>query len=287
MISYLQAIILGLLQGVAEPFPVSSLGHGVVLPRVLGWNIHQNDKFFLTFLVATHLATAIVLLGFFFKDWVRIVRGLGRSLRDRQIGADDKDAKLGWLLIVGTIPAGLIGLILEHSLRKLFASPASAAAFLIANGLMLFAAERLRRRAPREDDNEVDPDARLARLNWRQAIGVGTAQAIALIPGFSRAGATMGGGLLVGLSNEDAARYSFLLATPIIGAAALLKVPELFGHEGDGVRGPALVGSICAGIMTYFAVRFLLRFFKSNTLTPFAIYCTTIGIVLTLVFALT
>lgn len=285
-ISYFQAIVLGLLQGVAEPFPVSSLGHGVILPRAAGWDIHQNDKFFLTFLVATHLATAIVLFFLFLRDWQQIAIGMWRSLRERQIRPDDKYARLGWLLVVGTIPAGLIGLTLEHSLRKLFASPASAAAFLIANGFLLLGAERLRRRPPKPGDGEGDSDARIAKLSWRQAIGVGTAQAIALIPGFSRAGATMGGGLVVGLSNEDAARYSFLLATPIIGAAAVLKVPELFGHDGDGVRGQALVGALCAGVTTYFAVRFLLRYFQSNTLTPFAIYCLTAGTLLTVGFAL-
>src|SRR5205807_4246962 len=117
LISYPQAILLGLLQGVAELFPVSSLGHSVILPRLLGWNIHQNDPYFITFLVATHLATALVLLGFFWRDWVRIVRGLGRSLRDREIAPDDTDAKLAWLLVVGTIPAGILGLALEHKLR--------------------------------------------------------------------------------------------------------------------------------------------------------------------------
>ncbi|HEX8857475.1 MAG TPA: undecaprenyl-diphosphate phosphatase, partial [Thermoleophilaceae bacterium] len=151
-ISYFQAIILGLVQGAAEPFPVSSLGHGVILPRLLHWNIHQNDKFFLTFLVATHLATAIVLFGFFFKDWMLILGGMGRSLRDRQISEGDTYARLGWLLVVGTIPAGVIGLLLEHPLRKLFASPQSAAAFLIVNGLLLFAFEKLRRRPPRPGD---------------------------------------------------------------------------------------------------------------------------------------
>src|SRR3982074_1033015 len=127
MIDYFQAIVLGLLQGFSELFPISSLGHSVVLPRLLGWNIHQNDKFFLSFLVATHLATAIVLLGFFRRDWVRIVKGLGRSLRDREIRTGDSDARLGWLLVVGTIPAGIVGLVLEQPLRKLFASPQSAA----------------------------------------------------------------------------------------------------------------------------------------------------------------
>jgi len=285
-ISYFQAIVLGLLQGVAEPFPVSSLGHGVILPRLAGWDIHQNDKFFLTVLVATHFATALVLLWIFRRDWVRIALGLGRSLREREIRADDVDARLGWLLVVGTIPAGVIGLLLEHPLRKLFASPQSAAAFLIVNGLLLFGFERLRRRPPRPDDHLGDSDARIGKLSWRQAIAVGTSQATALVPGISRSGVTMGGSLLVGLSNEDAARYAFLLATPIIGAAAVLKLPELFGHDGDGVRGEALVGSLCAGLTTYFAVRFLLRYFETNRLTPFAAYCTAAGVVCTLVFAL-
>jgi undecaprenyl-diphosphatase len=285
-ISYFQAIVLGLVQGVAEPFPVSSLGHGVILPRMAGWDIHQNDKFFLTFLVATHFATALVLLWIFRRDWARIVSGLWRSLRQREIRADDVDARLGWLLVVGTIPAGIIGLVLEHPLRKLFASPQSAAAFLIVNGLLLFGFERLRRRPPRRDDHLGDEAEQISRLSWRQAIGVGTSQATALVPGISRSGVTMGGGLLVGLSNEMAARYAFLLATPIIGAAALLKLPELFGHDGDGVRGEALVGSLCAGFTTYFAVRFLLRFFETNRLTPFAAYCTAAGVVCTLVFAL-
>ena len=276
LITYPQAIVLGLLQGVTELFPVSSLGHSVILPSLLGWNIHQNDKYFLSFLVATHLATAIVLLLFFWQDWVRIVKGLGRSLRDRGVAPDDKDAKLAWLLIVGTIPAGILGLALESKLRHVFASPKSASFFLILNGFMLYGAELLRRRAPVHE--EGDPDERIAKeVGYKGATGVGAAQAIALIPGFSRSGASMGGGLLVGLSNEDAARYAFLLATPIIGAAALLKLPELFGTDGNGVRGQALVASLCSALSAYFAVRFLMRFFETNRLTPFAIYCVAAG----------
>ena len=278
LITYFQAIVLGLLQGFSELFPISSLGHSVIIPGLLGWDIHQNDNFFLAFLVATHLATALVLLGFFWHDWVRIVRGLMRSLQLREIKDEDKDAKLGWMLVVGTIPAGLIGLLLEHPLRHLFASPTSASFFLMLNGFMLYGAELLRRRAPGPDELEPDPDARIARrLNWRSALGVGTAQALALIPGFSRSGATMGGGLLAGLSNEDAARYAFLLATPIIGAAAVLKIPDLLGPDGDGVRGQALVASLCAALTAYIAVRFLMRFFHTNTLTPFAVYCLIAG----------
>ena len=268
-------MVLGLLQGVSELFPVSSLGHSVILPRLLGWNIHQNDSYYLTFLVATHLATAIVLLGFFWRDWVRILRGLGRSLREREIAPDDVDAKLGWLLVVGTIPAGILGLLLEHKLRHIFASPRSAAAFLICNGFLLYGAELLRRRAPQ---TSTDDDARIARqVGWRGAFLVGAAQAIALIPGFSRSGATMGGGLIVGLSHKDAARFAFLLATPIIGAAAVLKLPELFGHQGNGVRGQALVGALCSAVTAYLAVRFLMRFFETNKLTPFAVYCALAG----------
>ncbi len=284
-ISYLQAIILGLLQGVAEPFPISSLGHAVVLPRLFGWDIHQNDDYFLTFLVATHLATAIVLFGIFIDDWRRIASGLLRSLRNREIAPDDVDARLGWLLVVGTIPAGILGLLLEHPLRTLFASAPSAAAFLILNGVLLLAFERLRRNAPVVGEDVAQSDERIARLSWRQAIAVGTSQAAALIPGISRSGVTMGGGLLVGLSNEDAARYGFLLATPIIGAAALLKLPDLFGHKGDGVRGPALVAALCAAVATYVAVRFLLRYLETNRLTSFGYYCIGAGVVCTLIFA--
>jgi undecaprenyl-diphosphatase len=285
LISYGQAIVLGLLQGVSELFPVSSLGHSVILPQLLGWNIHQNDPYFITFLVATHLATALVLLGFFWRDWVRIVKGLGRSLRDRGIDPADTDAKLAWLLIIGTIPAGILGLLLENKLRSVFASAASASAFLILNGFMLFGAELLRRRAPQV---EQDDDARIARqVGWGGAFGVGAAQALALIPGLSRSGATMGGGLLVGLSNKDAARFAFLLATPIIGAAALLKLPDLAGSQGDGIRGQALVAALCSALTAYLAVRFLMRFFETNTLIPFAVYCVLAGTGCTLYFALT
>jgi undecaprenyl-diphosphatase len=278
LISYFQAIVLGLLQGFSELFPISSLGHSVILPGLLGWDIHQNDNFFLAFLVATHLATALVLLGFFWHDWVRIVRGIFRSLQAREIAPGDSDAKLGWLLVVGTIPAGIVGLLLEHPLRSLFASATSASFFLMVNGFLLYGAEMLRRRAPGPDESQPDPDVRIARkLTWKEGLGVGTSQALALIPGISRSGATMGGGLLAGLSNEDAARYAFLLATPIIGAAAVLKLPVLFGSDGDGVRGQALVASLCSAATAYLAVRFLMRYFHTNTLTPFAYYCAAAG----------
>jgi undecaprenyl-diphosphatase len=284
-ISYLQALILGALQGLSEPFPISSLGHAVLLPKLLGWDIHQNDDYFLTFLVATHCATALVLFLFFLDDWKRIWFGFVRSVKGRSTPRD-LDARLAWVIIIGTIPAGILGLALEHKLRSLFASPTSAAIFLTINGLLLLAVERFRRRPPRPGDGEGDGDERIAKLGFRQALGIGTAQALALIPGISRSGVTMGGGLLAGLSNEDAARYAFLLATPVIGAAGLLKLPELFGSAGDGVRGQALVGAIAAAITTWAAVKFLLKYFETSRLTPFGYYCVGAGIFCLIVFSL-
>jgi len=273
--------MLGLLQGVSELFPVSSLGHSVILPRLVGWNIHQSDPYFLTFLVATHIATALVLLGFFWRDWWRILKGFGRSLRDREIA--DADARLAWLLIVGTIPAGILGITLQDYLRSVFASAQSAAIFLALNGLLLVVAELLRRRAP---EVEVDDDARIAQtVTWRGAFTVGAAQALALIPGFSRSGASMGGGLLIGLSHKDAARFAFLLATPIILAAGVLKLPELAGPQGNGVRGPAALGALCSAVTAYLAVRFLMRYFETRTLTPFAVYCLCAGTAAAIYFA--
>ena len=230
LISYPRAIVLGLLQGVSELFPISSLGHTRDPARLLGWNIHQNDKYFLTFLVATHLATAIVLLGFFWRDWVRILKGLGRSLRDRGIDADRHRREARLAARRRHDPGRDPRLLLQDTLRKVFASPTVGGVFLIANGVLLYGAELLRRRAPQASRGRRHAHRAPGRLARR--VLVGAAQALALIPGFSRSGATMGGGLLVGLSNKDAARFAFLLATPIIGAAALLKLPELFGPDG-------------------------------------------------------
>ena len=236
LITYFQAIVIGLLQGVTELFPISSLGHAVILPELFGWDLNQDKPYFLAFLVATHLATAIVLFVFFFREWARIskgsagVSGTARSATTILTRASRGSSSSARSLL------GLIGLLFEHKLRSLFANPTAAAAFLTVNGLILFAAEYLRRRAPgaeeraelleRSPEADTSPDAekRLATLGFREAVGVGTAQAAALFPGISRAGVTIGGGLFVGLTHEDAARYGFLLATPIIGAAALLKL---------------------------------------------------------------
>lgn len=283
MISYLQAILLGLLQGVSELFPISSLGHSVILPRLLGWHIHQQDPYFISFLVATHTATALVLLGFFWRDWLKILRGMGRSLVARQVRRENIHGKVGWLLVVGTIPAGILGLLLQDPLQTLFASAQIAAGFLILNGVLLYVAERLRRRAP-QVETLVGSDQRVAKLNWGQALGVGAVQALALIPGLSRSGASMGGGLLVGLSNEDAARYAFLLATPIIGAAALLKLPTFLAPANHPVVGPALLGALGSALTAFLAVKYLVKYFETKRLTPFALYCAGAGIIASAVF---
>jgi undecaprenyl-diphosphatase len=282
MITFFQAAILGLLQGISELFPISSLGHSVIFPKLVGWNINQNDPNFLTFLVATHLATATVLFVFYWRDWIRIIKGLGRSLARREIRADDYYARLGWLLVVGTVPAGILGLLLQDQIRMLLASAVFASIFLIFNGIMLLGAEILRKRSAHNKNNKTS-DQHLAHITWRQAFGVGLSQILALLPGLSRSGSTMAGGLLVGLSHEDALRFSFLLATPIIGAAALLKLPDLFQPQNRALVGPALVGAVCAAAAAIFAVKFLVKYFHTNKLTPFAVYCMAAGVVSALV----
>jgi undecaprenyl-diphosphatase len=284
MLSYVQAIVLGAVQGMTELFPISSLGHSVILPSVLGWHINQNDTFFLVFLVATHLATALVLFGFFFKDWVLIIKGIVRSLRERVIDQTDTYAKLGWLLVVSSIPAGILGFLFQKKLQILFASPQSVAIFLILNGVLLYGAELISRK--KIETQNVHNDEHIAKMSWMQGIKVGLAQCLALIPGFSRTGSTLCGGLLIGLSHEDAARFSFLLATPIIFAAAVLELPKLATVHDIHSIGPTIVGSVVAGIAAYFSVRFLTNYFKTKKLTPFAIYCVIIGIGTSLLFLL-
>jgi undecaprenyl-diphosphatase len=276
MISVFQAIVIGLIQGFAELFPVSSLGHSVIIPSLLGWHIGQNAPYFLTFLVATHLATALVLFFFFWHDWVKILKGLFRSFIAREIRSDDVYARIGWLLVVATVPAGLLGLLFEDPLRRLFASARIAATFLIVNGVILLLAERLRKRANSRVSSK-QRDTVIAQLRWKHAVGIGAAQAGALLPGISRSGSSMAGGLLAGLDNEGAARFSFLLATPVIGAAALLQLPELFQQSIAPMRMAIVSGALCAAVSAFFSVRFLVRYFQTKTLTPFAIYCLAAG----------
>jgi len=288
MISYFQAIVIGLLQGVTELFPISSLGHSVLVPAWFGWDKivgaqSADESFYLAFIVALHVATAIALFVYFREDWFRIIKGFFRTLRTRKL--ETADERMAWLLIVATIPAGLTGLLLEHSLRTLFAKPLAAAIFLTINGVILFVGERVRRRnAVRKlvaghatVRSESEEGRRLDTLDFKEAGAVGVAQIGALFAGVSRSGITMVAGLVRGLDHEDAARFSFLLATPIIFAAGIYKVPDLFGHLGDGIRGQAFVGSIFAGLAAYVSVRFLMRFFETRNLMPFAIYCLVFG----------
>ena len=291
--SFPQAIILGLLQGITELFPVSSLGHSVILPAFLGWNDvvaaqQASESYFLAFLVGLHVATALALAWFFRAEWRRIIWALFESVTRRAI--DTPDARLGWLLIVATIPAGLLGVVFEHQLRVIFATPLLAGILLFVNGLVLLAGEQLRRRTslppvrplrlgPPVRDPGRDGRRELDSLEFREAGAIGVAQVFALLAGISRSGITMVAGLLRGLDHEDAARFSFLLATPIILAAGVYKLPDLLGPNGEGVRPQVLAGSIAAAIAAYVSVRFLSRWFTTRTLTPFAIYCLLAGLV--------
>jgi undecaprenyl-diphosphatase len=285
MLTYLQAIILGLLQGITELFPVSSLGHSVILPKLLGWDDvvaaqSAAESYFLAFLVGLHVATALALLIFYRATWVRIVGGLLDSLRRRRI--DTAAARLAWLLIVATIPAGVVGLLLEHSLRVVFAKPLAAGGFLLINGLILLFGEWVRRRAAvravvASHQRTATGDRRLDTLEVREAALIGVAQLFALLPGISRSGITIVAGLARGLDHEDAANFSFLLATPIILAAGIYKLPDLLGPNGAGVGGQILVGSLAAALAAYLSVRFLTRYFATRTLLPFAIYCLAAG----------
>lgn len=268
MLTFFQAITLGLLQGVTELFPISSLGHSVIIPSLLGWRVDQKDPFFLSFLVATHLATALTLFAFYWRDWLRIVAGMWSSLIARSIAPQNADGQLGWSLVIATIPAGLLGVLFEEQAKALFASPHIAAGFLFLNGGLLFAAEYLRRRAKRA--------ATPATLGFFCAFKIGCMQCLALLPGFSRTGATLSGGLWEGLSHDDAARFSFLMATPIIGAAAVLKLPELWS-AGSAAIIIALAGALAAAIAAYLSIRFLTAYFRTRTLIPFAWYCLLAG----------
>jgi undecaprenyl-diphosphatase len=269
--SALQAILLAILQGVTELFPVSSLGHGVILPRLLGWAVDQRSPEFLPFLVVLHVGTAAALLVYFWRDWLELLLAvLGRGAPEERSDA----LHLLVLLVAGTLPAVIIGFLLEHFLRNLFGAPLVAAIFLIVNGGLLFVGERLRRRAVGERG--------LDELGWLGAVFIGVLQCTALIPGISRSGATMVGGLLAGLRHDQAARFSFLLATPIIAGAAVLEVPKLLkaAPGGAGLGSVAIVAGIVAGVTAYASVAFLMRYFKRHeieALDPFAWYCWAAG----------
>ncbi len=281
-LSYFQAIVLGFLQGVTELFPISSLGHTVLFPTLFGWNKlvdaqSQSESFWLAFVVMLHVGSALGLLAYYWREWVKIIKAFFATLPKRR--AETGTERLAWLIIVATIPAGIVGLAFEHALRTLTAKPEAAAIFLTVNGFLLLAAERFRRRAAgRElaarEGAKPDGARALDSLEYREAAVVGVAQSTALIAGISRDGVTMGAGLARGLDHSDSARFAFLLATPVILAAGVVKLPDLLGN---GVRGQALVACAVAAVTALFTVAFLVRYFKTQTLVPFAIYCLLFG----------
>lgn len=315
-LSYLQATVIGALQGVTELFPISSLGHSVLVPAWIGgsWaqlvtqgsTANSEASPYLAFVVALHVATAIALLVFYARDWTRIIEAFITTLRTRRV--ETPTQRLAWLIVIATIPVGITGLVLEHTLRTLFAKPLAAAVFLTINGVILLVGERLRRRAEarptvatssartsghgeglvRRGDTTVGlspagvastEHGQLPTLSYREGFVIGAVQTLALLAGISRSGVTMVAGLLRGLDHEDAAKFAFLLATPVILAAGLLKIPSLAGPAGAGIHGQVLAGAVVAGLAAYASMRFLTRWFTTRTLTPFAAYSLVAGLV--------
>jgi len=280
--SFWQALFMGLLQGASELFPVSSLGHAVLVPSLLHWSFKQSDPSFVPFLVLLHLGTASALLVLYRDQWIQIIRGFFAAAFRGRIETDPE--RLAMLLLVGTIPAGILGVFLENRIKSLFASPYEAAGFLIVNGVLMLGFELVRRRTERraavDAASGVQTEDRFAeaeRISFRAAALVGACQALAFMPGISRSGVTIGGGLLAGLRHQEAARFSFLLATPVILAAGLVEVPQLFSSR---VRvGEYLVSAVLAGIAAYASARFLLRYFRSGRLDPYGWYCIAAGLV--------
>ena len=317
-LTFAEAIIVGLIQGTTELFPVSSLGHNVLIPAIVGgsWaqdlNVSKTESPYLAFVVGLHVATAIGITAYFWRDWVRIIGGFFSSIARREVRTPDQ--KLAWMIVLATIPVGLVGLAFEHTFRVIFGVPTRAAIFLILNGIILFAGERFRTRKSKQADEQamrdreeepalvgaarvagahssgqralrqqeiataVQADRRITSFSYLQAVVIGSAQILALLAGISRDGVTMVAGMFRGLSREDAARFAFLLATPVILAAGVLKIPDLLGPLGNGVRPQILAGSIVSGIAAYLSVRFLMKYFQTRTLTPFAIYCLVFGV---------
>jgi undecaprenyl-diphosphatase len=290
LITTFQALVLGVLQGATELFPVSSLGHTVLFPTLFRWhNIvvwqSQPESPWLAFIVMLHVGSAVGLLIYFWRDWIAIVRAFFVTLAKRRI--ETPTERLAWLIILATIPVGILGLLLEHTVRTALAKPLAAAIFLMVNGCILIAGERYRRRAEVRELAQregLNPEGyrRLDTLEFREAAVIGTAQTTALIAGISRDGVVMTAGLARGLDNFDAARFGFLLATPPILAAGILKFSDLTGPHGNGIRGPAIIAAVAAAITAVFTVHFLTRYFKHGNLRPFGIYCIVFGAFMTL-----
>jgi undecaprenyl-diphosphatase len=286
LITTFQAVVLGALQGVSELFPISSLGHTVIFPNLFGWsNIvkwqSQTESPWLAFIVMLHVGSAIGLLIYFWREWVEIVTAFFRTLGKRRI--ETTSEKMAWLIIAASIPTGILGLALEKVARQATAKPLIASIFLVVNGFALIAAERLRRRsevrvrARAEGRSGRDLDREIESLSYGEGVGLGFVQSTALIAGISRDGVVMAGGLQRGLDNAGAAKFSFLLATPIILAAGLFKVGDLLGTNGNGIRGAAVIAAVVAAIFAVLTVHFLTRWFKTRNLIPFGIYCVLFG----------
>jgi undecaprenyl-diphosphatase len=315
--SYFQAIVIGLIQGTFELFPLSSLGHTVLVPSWIGGNwatlVRQEsspESPYLAFIVGLHLANAAALVLFFLRAWARLIYSFFRSALRRRIETDTE--RLAWLIVIATVPVGILGLAFEHEFRTLFAKPLGAALFLMTNGVILLAGERYRRRhqsavnataaGPEASPQERPPAARfrdehimvidqraehqLSQIGFASALWIGASQALALLAGISREGVAMVGGLYRGLSNEAAMRFAFLLSTPVIFAAGALKVPDLMGHLGDGIRPQVAAGSVAAVVMSLLALAFLTRYFKTRTLKPFAAYSLLFGLASAIRFGL-
>ena len=334
-LTYAEAGFVGLLQGITELFPVSSLGHAVLIPAVVGgqWaqdlNVSEAESPYLAFIVGLHVATATAMILYFWRDWLRIIKAFFASIGHviapapgtRRFEPQNTDQMLAWMIILATIPVGLAGLALEHDFRVYFSKPILTSCFLFVNGLILLAGERARRHHADMEAQEiaadlqavserqratvaagggggrhssgqralkqqhaglaVESDRRITRrVGWLGALGLGASQILALLPGISRDGTVMVGGMFRGLSRQDAARFSFLLSAPVILAAGVLKIPDLTGPLGAGIRGPILFGSLLSFVGAYLALRFLMRYFSDpkRTLTPFAIYCLVAGL---------
>jgi undecaprenyl-diphosphatase len=287
-VSLIQSLIIAVLQGATELFPVSSLGHAVIVPKLLHWNYDQSDPTFLPFLVLLHLGTATALLILYWRDWVAIITGFVRAAFRGKI--ETADERTAMLLVAGTIPAGVVGVVLQTPLEKLFAAPTVAAVFLIVNGFVLIGAEMLRRRdelrAKLRDERRSEQEAHYRSVEgmpYWAAFLIGVFQSLALIPGISRSGVTMAGGLVAGLRHQEAARFSFLMATPIILGAGVLEVPLLF-KSGVPLAQYAL-GAVVAGVCAYVSARFLIRWFKEGRLDPYGVYCIAAGVAALLIFS--
>lgn len=268
----LHLLLLAILQGITELFPISSLGHSILVPALLNWRINREAAWFLPYIVVLHLGTATALFIYFWRDWFTLLGGAWKARGN----LNNPHARLFWLLVVGTIPAGILGLLLEHKIKALFGSFVVAAVFLIINGIILFIGDALKRRTARHQ---------LADMSWWRAVGIGCAQALALIPGISRSGATLVAGVWSGLDYASSARFSFLLATPIIGAAGLLEVPQLIKHRTtmpEGLLLTLIMGGLLAGVFAWLSTWFLMKYFKRHemaALRPFGIYCLLAGVI--------